>query len=279
MSSEATQFMPGQSGNPAGRPKGARSKITVAIEALIDAASTDIATKAIELAKAGDATMIRALLDRAAPPRRDLARLGIRGFRPTLAQASKQLEALRTPEGSAVPANTLAELRRDMARLSFVKQQIKEIETARAKRLEQTHGERRTAMVRLLARVVGVGIESADLLVQEVFSRELRDRKAVARYAGLTGGPDESGQKRRERGLAKAGNARVRRSMIELAWGHLLHQKDSPLADWYRRRTADARGGTRKTMIVALARKFLITLWRLVTTGEAPAGLRLRPAA
>jgi transposase len=208
-----------------------------------------------------------------------LARLGIRGFRPTLAQASKQLETLRTPEGSAVPANTLAEVRRDMARLSFVKQQIKEIETARAKRLEQTHGERRTAMVRLLARVVGVGIESADLLVQEVFSRELRDRKAVARYAGLTGAPDESGQKRRERGLAKAGNARVRRSMIELAWGHLLHQKDSPLADWYRRRTADARGGTRKTMIVALARKFLITLWRLVTIGEAPAGLRLRPAA
>ena len=71
MSSEATQFRPGQSGNPAGRPKGARNKVTVAIEALIDAASTDIATKAIELAKAGDATMIRALLDRAAPPRRD----------------------------------------------------------------------------------------------------------------------------------------------------------------------------------------------------------------
>ena len=208
-----------------------------------------------------------------------LARLGIRGFRPTLAQASKQLETLRTPEGAAVPANTLAELRRDIARLCFVKQQIKEVETTRAKRLEQTHGERRTAMVRLLARVVGVGIESADLLVQEVFSRELRDRKAVARYAGLTGAPDESGQKRRERGLAKAGNARVRRSMIELAWGHLLHQKDSPLAEWYRRRTADARGGTRKTMIVALARKFLITLWRLVTTGEAPAGLLLRPAA
>jgi transposase len=208
-----------------------------------------------------------------------LARLGIRGFRPALSQASKQLETLRTPEGSAVPANTLAEVRRDIARLLFVKQQIKEVERTRAKRLEQTHGERRTAMVRLLARVVGVGVESADLLVQEVFSRELRDRKAVARYAGLTGAPDESGQKRRERGLANAGNARVRRSMIELAWGHLLHQKDSPLAQWYRRRTADARGGMRKTMIVALARKFLITLWRLVTTGEAPAGLLLRPAA
>jgi Family of unknown function (DUF5681) len=71
MGGEATRFQPGQSGNPAGRQKGARNKITVAVEALIDAASTDIATKAIELAKAGDAAMIRALLDRAAPPRRD----------------------------------------------------------------------------------------------------------------------------------------------------------------------------------------------------------------
>jgi transposase len=208
----------------------------------------------------------------------NLARLGIRGFRPTLAHAADRMEALRTPEGAAVPSNTLAELRRDVARLRFVKQQIKEIEAARAERLERTPGEGRNPMVRLLARVVGVGVETADMLVHEVFSRKLRDRKAVARYAGLTGAPNESGQKRRERGLAKAGNARVRRGMIQLALGHLLHQKDSVLAEWYRARTADARGGTRKTMIVALARKLLIALWRLVTTGEAPAGLLLRPA-
>jgi transposase len=207
-----------------------------------------------------------------------LARLGIRGFRLTLARASEHLKSLRTPEGAAVPQHTLAELRRDLARLSFVKQQIKEIEASRTERLEATPGEGRNAMVHLLARV-GVGVETADMLVQEVFSRTLRDRKALARYAGLTGAPDESGRKRRERGLAKAGNARVRRGMIQLAWGHLLHQKGSPLAEWYRRRTADARGGTRKTMVVALARKLLIVLWRLATTGEAPAGLRLRPAA
>jgi transposase len=208
----------------------------------------------------------------------NLARLGIRGFRATLARASERLKTLRTPEGTAVPQNTLAELRRDMAHLRFVKQQIKEIEAARTERLQRAPGEGRNVMVHLLARVVGVGVETADMLVQEVFSRNLRDRKALARYAGLTGAPDESGQKRRERGLAKAGNARVRRGMIQLAWGHLLHQKDSALAEWYRRRTADARGGARKTMIVALARKLLIALWRLVTTGEAPAGLLLRAA-
>src|SRR6201993_3261788 len=91
----------------------------------------------------------------------NLARLGIRNFRPNLAHASNRLEALRTPEGSAVPVNTLADLRRDMDRLRFVKQQIKEIETTRAKCLAGAPNEQRHAMVRLLARVVGVGIETA----------------------------------------------------------------------------------------------------------------------
>ena len=208
-----------------------------------------------------------------------LTRLGIRNFEPRLRNAPQRLEALRTPEGAALPPNTLAELQRDMARLSFVKQQIKEVETARLKRLQRAPGEGRNAMVQLLTRVVGVGVETADMLVQEVFSRNLQDRKAVARYAGLTGAPDESGKKRRERGLAKSGNARVRRGMLQIAWGFLVHQKDSALAAWYRARTADARRATRKTMIVALARKLLIALWRLATTGEVPAGLALRAAA
>jgi transposase len=108
-------------------------------------------------------------------------------------------------------------------------------------------------MVRLLARVMGIGIETADMLMQEVLSRNLRDRRAVARYAGLTGSPDESGKKRREKGLARSGNARVRRGMIQLAWRFLPFQKDSALAQWFRARTENARG-TRKTMIVALAR-------------------------
>ena len=109
-------------------------------------------------------------------------------------------------------------------------------------------------MVRLLARVIGVGVETADMLVQEL-SRSMRDRRAVARYAGLTGSPDESGKKRREKGLARSGNARVRRGMIQLAWRFLIFQKDSALAQWFRARTENARGA-RKTMIVALARSF-----------------------
>ncbi len=208
-----------------------------------------------------------------------LVRLGIRGFKPTLRRAPERLETLRTPEGATLPPNTLAELQRDMARLRFVKEQIEEIEVARTERLEQAPKDGQNAMIRLLARVVGVGIETADMLVQEVLSRNLRDRRAVARYAGLTGAPDESGAKRREKGLAKAGNARVRHGMIQLAWRFLLFQKDSALSQWYRARTTDARGTTRKIMIVALARKLLIALWRFGATGEVPQGVVLRPAA
>ncbi len=210
-----------------------------------------------------------------------LVRLGIRGFKPTLRNAAERLETLRTPEGDTLPPNTLAELRRDMARLRLVTEQISQVEEARLEQLEQQPAGQpagQTATVRLLTRVVGVGIETADMLAHEVLSRGLRDRRAVARYAGLTGSPDESGSRRREKGLAKAGNARVRRGMIQLAWRFLLHQKSSALARWYRARTADARSGTRKTLIVALARKLLVGLWQLATTGKLPEGLVLRPA-
>ena len=206
-----------------------------------------------------------------------LVRFGIRNFKPTLRKAPERLNQLCTPEGDPLPPNTLAELRRDMARLRFIIDQINEIEAARLQRLEQAPVEGPTAMVRLVARVIGVGIETADMLVHEILSRDLRDRRAVARYAGLTGAPDESGSKRREKGLAKAGNARVRRGMIQLAWRFLLHQKDSALTQWYRARTASA-GRKRKTMIVALARKLLIALWRLATTGEVPTRVVLRAA-
>ena len=206
-----------------------------------------------------------------------LARFGIRKFNPTLRKAPERLATLGMPEGVPLPPNTLLELRRDMARLRFVMDQIKEVEETRAQRLEQAPQEKTHAMVRLIARVIGVGIETADMLVHEILSRQLRDRRAVARYAGLTGAPDESGNKRREKGLAKAGNARVRRGMIQLAWRFLVFQKDSALARWYRTRTESA-GKKRKTMIVALARKLLIALWRLVTIGEVPAGVVLRAA-
>jgi transposase len=209
-----------------------------------------------------------------------LARFGVRGFKPALRRAAEKLVELCTAEGGPLPGNTLAELLREMARLRLVREQLKEIEHQRMRKLAAAaplkHGPH--AMVRLLAQVVGLGVETADMLVNEILSRQLRDERAVARYAGLTGSPDESGRRRREKGLARAGNARVRRGMIQLAWRFLRFQGSSALAQWFFERTADGRSGTRKTMIVALARKLLIALWRLTTTGEIPQGVILRAA-
>jgi len=213
-----------------------------------------------------------------------LVRLGIRGFNIKLRKAAEKLEKLRTPEGEPVPPNTLAELRRDLARLQLVQVQIAAIEKDRVERLKRAPQAGAHPMVLLLARLLGVGVETADMLVHEILSRKLRDQRAVGRYAGITGSPDESGSKRREKGLARAGNARVRRGMLQLAWRWLMFQKDSALAQWFEARTAGARSvkarkDIRKIMIVALARKLLIALWRYVTTGEVPAGAKLKPAA
>jgi transposase len=206
-----------------------------------------------------------------------LVRLGIRGFNPKLRKSPERLATLRTPEGCPLPPNTLAELKREMAHLRFIHDQIKQIEEARLEQLKQAPQQGSNAKVLQLQRINGLGTETADMLTHEVLSRDLRDQRAVARYAGLTGSPDESGRRRREKGLAKAGNARVRRGMIQLAWRFLVHQKNSVLTQWYQQSVA--AGKKRKTMVVALARKLLIALWRFVTTGDVPQGLVLRPAS
>jgi transposase len=206
-----------------------------------------------------------------------LARLGIRSFNPKLKKAPERLEHLRTPEGEPIPPNTLAELQRDLERKRLVAEQIRQIEKERLEQLKLAPKAGPNLMVLLLMRVIGIGIETADMLVKEILSRNLRDRRAVGRYGGLTGSPDESGSKRREKGLSRSGNARVRRGMIQLAWRFLDYQKDSALAKWFEARTENARG-SRKKLIVALARKLLIALWHFVRDGVVPEGVVLRPA-
>jgi transposase len=207
-----------------------------------------------------------------------LIRFGIRTFNVKLRKAADRLAAVRSPEDEPLPPNTVAELRRDLARLHLIRDQTKAIEEARLQQLKQAPRKGTHPMLLMLANIMGIGVESADMLVHEVLTRNLRDQRAVARYGGLTGAPHESGTKQREKGLARAGNARVRRGMVQLAWRWVKHQKNSELAQWYHTRTTGAKPGVRKTFIVALARKLLIALWRYVTTGEMPAGVVLRSA-
>ena len=204
--------------------------------------------------------------------------LGIRSFKPHLKRAPKHLEGLRTPEGRSIPPNTLAEIRRAMDRLAIVRGQIEAIDKQRDEKIAQDKNTQHHAMVGQLATIRGLGVDTADMLVGELFFRYIPNRRALARYGGLTGSPDESGRKRRKKGLARDGNPRVRNGMIQLAWRFLWHQKDSELAHWYRKRTLDGRADIRKTMIIALARKLLVALWKFVTLGEVPEGVVLKPA-
>src|SRR5271170_4378110 len=145
-----------------------------------------------------------------------LARLGIRDFKPTLrgpapakAGGGRASGNRAHPGGHAAAAKCFggAAARHGAAGLCCQPDQGDRGNSS--ERLDQQPETGPHAMVRLLARIVGVGVETADMLVHEVLSRPMRDRRAVARYAGLTGAPDESGAKRREQGLARAGNARV----------------------------------------------------------------------
>jgi len=200
------------------------------------------------------------------------------------ATSPRRLEQWLSEHGHALPPHELARFRRGIARLRLIGTQIAEIEADRLARI----GSQRDPMavdgkaverVRALASWKGLGLPTADLIDCEVLCRNLPDRRAVARYGGLTGAPDESGAKRREKGLAKAGNARVRHAMIQFAWRFLMFQKDSALAKWYRLRTEHAGKTMRKVMIVALARKLLIALWRFATTGMVPQGVVLSAPA
>lgn len=207
-----------------------------------------------------------------------LIQFGVRNFNPVLRKASEKLDAVRTPEGIALPANAVAALRRLMDRFRGIKEQVKAIEQTRLRRMERDPTDKMNAMVFLLVRIIGMGVETAEQLVREMLFRNFHDRKAVARYAGLTGSPDESGSKRREKGLSRSGNGRVRNILIQLSWRMLLFQPNSGLVIWYKKRTESARG-SRKPMIVALARKLIIALWRYVNTGVVPEGFELRSAA
>ena len=207
-----------------------------------------------------------------------LIRYGIEAFKPRLRSAEKKLDELKTFDSRPLPANAMNSLRLLMAQHRLVSAQLKEIEEARQQVVDVVEPNRLQRMILTLARVVGVGVETATVIVYEVFSRQFRDRRALAAFVGLTGTPYDSGGSRTEQGISKNGNPRVRRMLSQLAWRWLMHQPESALAQWYRARLAGAKGRMKKILIVALMRKLVIALWRLVESGEVPAGVRLAAA-
>jgi transposase len=166
-------------------------------------------------------------------------------------------------------------LRLLLAQHRLLSAQLKKIEETKQRVMNVAKPDRLQRMIQALARVVGVGVETATVLVHEVFSRSFKDRRALGAFVGLTGTPYNSGSAKAEQGISKNGNARVRRMLSQLAWRWLGHQPESALAQWFNARLGGAKGRMKKVLIVALMRKLVIALWRLAETGEVPIGARL----
>jgi transposase len=186
----------------------------------------------------------------------------------------KQLENLRQWDVAKLPPRLHQRLLREFQCWQFIDRQIRELEAERMVRIrdDQTpHVEK----VRRLLNLKGIGDNGAWLLVYEFFAwRTIRNRRELGSLAGLTPTPYASGESRREQGISKAGNRRVRWMMTELAWGWLRYQPESELSRWYMKRFGRGNKRLRKVGIMALARKLLIALWKYVEGGEPPAGAK-----
>jgi transposase len=208
-----------------------------------------------------------------------LATLGAGEYNPLRRDRRQRLDELRTALGDSLPTHARAKIARMLDRLELLLFQITELEQSRDAVLEDKNPDRAASMIQQLAKLRGVGVQTATVLVREGFVREFANGKALGSYAGLTATPYSSGGIEREQGIGKAGNARLRTVMVELAWLWQRYQPDSAQVSWFRGRISGTGRRMRKVMVVALARKLLIALWRFATQGVVPEGAVMKPAS
>jgi transposase len=204
---------------------------------------------------------------------------GISGYEPLRRDRRSRLETLRTGDGRELPAHLKAQVGREFDRIELLLEQIEAVEAARdallaAARKPASEQAAPDAVTMLLA-LKGMGANFAAVLWSEAFYRQFSNRRQVAAYAGLAATPWQSGGVRHEQGVSKAGNPRLRTTMIQIAWLWIRHQPQSALTRWFKERSPQGR----KRAIVALARKLLVALWKYVTQGVVIEGAVMKPAA
>ena len=187
-----------------------------------------------------------------------------------------QLDQLHQWDGSPLPPALLSRLKRAWQQVCFLTAHIQTLEAQRRAVLRRRE-DAVVDQVRQLFTLRGIGVNSAWLYVMEFFAwRDFQTPKQVGALAGLTPTPSQSGQSRRELGIAKAGNRHMRAMAIEIAWAWRRFQPTSALSQWYEQRFGHGSARLRKIGIVALARKLLIALWRFLKTGVLPEGAVLK---
>ncbi len=191
---------------------------------------------------------------------------GISDYEPLLRRRRERLDELKTGDGRPLPRHLNAQIGRELDRLELILQQIKLVESERDA-LSSSSDEGKPAPVAMLNGLRGIGSEFANVLWSEGLFRSFSNRRQVAAYAGLAPTPWQSGSVAHEQGVSKAGNPRLRTTMIQLAWLWVRHQPGSILTQWFHQRVQFNGGRIRKVLIVALARKLLIAFWKYVTTG------------
>jgi transposase len=198
--------------------------------------------------------------------------------RPSLRSWERDLDALRTGDGRALPPHLRAELNRLRRRLALTPELIREIEAERDAAVAAATPDATCAKIVALQRIRGIGPNFAAVLAREVFYRSFDNRRGLASYVGIAPMPYGSGGMDRDRRISRAGNPRARTTMIQLAPLWLRYQPAGGLACWFRQRVGDLAGRTRRIAIVAMARKLPIALWRYVETGVVPPGAEIAAA-
>ena len=200
---------------------------------------------------------------------------GITGYKPLQRDRREQLEELQTGDSRPLPDHLKAQLRRELDRIELLMEQIKAVEAERDALLAREHAVA-LAPAAMLLDIKGIGPEFAGILWAEGLFRHFANRRQVAAYAGLAPTPWQSGSVDREQGVSKAGNPRLRTTLIQLAWLWVRHQPRSALSLWFEERVKRNGGRLKKTMIVALARKLLVALWKYVSAGVVIEGAVLK---
>lgn len=213
---------------------------------------------------------------------------GVGDYEPLRRNRRERLLKLRTGDGRPLGEHLKAQIGRELDRLELLLKQIAAVEEAREallaglaeRRSEASYAAAPPSPAALLMSLRGIGPEFAAVLWTEGLCRSFANRRQAGAYGGLTPTPWRSGAIAHEQGVSKAGNPRLRKTMLQLAWLWLIHQPQSALARWFQARLPGMTGkAARKRLIVALARKLFVALWKFTSAGVVIEGAVMKPSA